>query len=72
VWRLEEELDRDIFFAESLQGKLYSEHRAKEAIAGTGDFKIGGNVIRFVKYADGLVLLAKEEPAQQRMIDWII
>jgi hypothetical protein len=33
-----------------------------------GDFKIG-QVIRSVKYADGLVLLAKEETALQCRID---
>jgi hypothetical protein len=72
LWRLEEELDRDTVFADSLQVTLYSENCAKEAVAGTGNFKIGGKVIRCVKYADGLVLLAKEELAVQRMINWII
>ena len=31
-----------------------------EALEGFGDFKIGGKVLRTVKYADDLVLLAKE------------
>ena len=33
---------------------------------------MGGKVIRFVKYAYGLLLLAKEEPTLQWMINWII
>jgi hypothetical protein len=39
---------------------LYSEYLTKEAFYGFGDFKIGGQVIRTFKYADDLVLLAKE------------
>jgi hypothetical protein len=44
----------------------------KEALEGFGDFKIGGQVIRTVKYADDLVLLAKEETVLQSMIDRLI
>ena len=40
---------------------LYSEYLTKEALEGLGDFKIGGQIIHTVKYADDLVLLAKEE-----------
>jgi hypothetical protein len=40
---------------------FYSECLTKEALEGFGDFKIGGQIIRTVKYADDLVLLAKEE-----------
>jgi hypothetical protein len=40
---------------------LYSEYLTKEATEGFGDFKIGGQVIRILKYAEYLVLLAKEE-----------
>jgi hypothetical protein len=40
---------------------LYSEYHTKEALEGFGDFKITGHVICTVKYADGFVLLAKEE-----------
>jgi hypothetical protein len=72
LWRLEEELDRDNFFADSVQVTSYSEYCAKEAVAGTGNFKTGEKVICCVKYADGLVLLAKEETALQRKINWII
>jgi hypothetical protein len=48
---------------------LYSEYLTKEALEGFGDFKIGGQVIRFVQYAAELVLLAKEETVLQIMID---
>jgi hypothetical protein len=48
---------------------LYSEYLTKEAIEGFGDFKIGGQVIRTVKYADDLVLLAREEKVLQGMVD---
>jgi hypothetical protein len=40
---------------------LYSEYLTKEALEGLRDFKIGGQIIHTVKYADDLVLLAKEE-----------
>jgi hypothetical protein len=33
------------------------------------DFKIGGQIINTLKYADDLVLLAKEEKVLQDMID---
>jgi hypothetical protein len=36
---------------------------------GFGDFKIGGKIIYTEKYADALVLLAKEEKVLQDMID---
>jgi hypothetical protein len=38
----------------------------------SGDCKIGGQVIHTVKYADDLVLLAKEEKMLQDMIDKLI
>jgi hypothetical protein len=38
-------------------------------LEGFGDFKIGGQIINTVKYADELVLLAKEEKVLQDMID---
>jgi hypothetical protein len=40
---------------------LYHEYLTNEAPKGFGDFKIGGQVICTVNYADDLVLLAKEE-----------
>ena len=48
---------------------LYSECHTKEALEGFGDFKIGGKIIHTVKYADELVLLAKEEKVLQDMIN---
>jgi hypothetical protein len=43
-----------------------------EALEGLEDFKIGGQIIHIVKYADDLVLLAKEEKVLQDMIDKLI
>jgi hypothetical protein len=40
---------------------LYSEYLIKEALEEFGNFKIGGQVIRTMKYADKLVLLANRE-----------
>jgi hypothetical protein len=47
---------------------LYSGYLTKSC-EGFGDLKIGGQVICPVKYADDLVLLAKEEMVLQGMID---
>ena len=44
---------------------LYGEHLTKEALGGFGDFKRGGQAFRTMKYADELVLLAKEEAVLQ-------
>ena len=51
---------------------LYSECLSKEALEGFGNFKIGGQIIQTVKYADDLVLMAKEETVLQGMIDKLI
>jgi hypothetical protein len=51
---------------------LYSECFTKEALEEFGDVKIGGQIIHTVKYADELVLLAKEEKVLQDMIDKLI
>ena len=51
---------------------LYSECLTKEALEGFGDFKIGGRIINTLKYADDLVLLAKEEKVLKDMIDKLI
>jgi len=40
-----------------------------QALDGIGDFNIGGQIIHIVKYADDLVLTAKEETVLQGMID---
>lgn len=51
---------------------LYSECLTKEALNGLGDFKVGGQIIQTVKYADDLVLMAKEETVLQGMIDRLV
>jgi len=51
---------------------LYSEYLTKEALEGLGDFKIGGQIIHTVKYADDLVLLTKGKKVLQDMIDKLI
>ena len=51
---------------------LYSEFLTKEALDGLGDFNIGGQIIQTLKYADDLVLMAKEEKVLQGMIDTLI
>jgi hypothetical protein len=54
------------------KSNLHSECLTKEALEAFGDFKIGGQIIHTVKYADDLVLLAKEEIVLQDMIDKLI
>ena len=56
----------------SILFNVYSEFLTKEALEGFGDLKIGGKIIHAVKYADDLVLLAKEEKALEDMIDKLI
>jgi len=51
---------------------LYSESLTKEALDGLGDFNIGEQIIQNLKYADDLVLMAKEETVLQGMIDKLI
>jgi hypothetical protein len=51
---------------------LYSKYVTKEALKEFGVFKIGGKIIHTVKYADELVLLAKEEKVLEDMIDKLI
>ena len=51
---------------------LYSECLTKKILDGLGDFNIGGQIIQTVKYADDLVLMAKEEMVLQGMIDKLI
>jgi len=48
---------------------LYSKCFTKEVLEGFGDSKIGGQIIHTVKYADELVLLAKEGNMLQDMTD---
>jgi hypothetical protein len=47
---------------------LYSECLTKGDLEGCEDFKIWGQIIHTVKYADDLVLLAKEEEVLQDII----
>ena len=49
-----------------------SEYLTKEALERLGDFKIGGHIICTVKYADNLVLLAKEEKVLWSLNDRLI
>jgi hypothetical protein len=51
---------------------LYNECLTNETLEGLGDFKIGGQIIHTVKYADDLVLMAKEEMVLQDTIDKLI
>jgi len=51
---------------------FYSECLTKEALEGFRDFKIRGQITHTVKYADDLVLLAKDEMVLQDMIDKLI
>ena len=51
---------------------LYSECITKKAVEAFGDFKIDGQIIHTVKYADDLVLLAKDEKVLHDMIDKLI
>ena len=56
----------------SILFNLYSKCLTKEALDGLGDFKVGGQIIQTVKYADDLVLIAKKEMVLQGMIDKLI
>jgi hypothetical protein len=52
--------------------KLYSDCLSKEALEEFGGFRAGGHVIRSVKCADGLELLAEEEILLHGVIDRLI
>jgi hypothetical protein len=51
---------------------FYSECLTKEALEGFGDFRLVGQVIHTVKYANDFVLLARKEAVLQGMIERII
>ena len=51
---------------------LYSEYLINETVESCGNFKIGRQGTRTVKYADDLVLLAKETAVLQGMIERLI
>ena len=55
-----------------IQFNLYNECLTKEVVEWFGDFKIGGQIIHTVKYAEDLMLLAEEEKVLQDMIDKLI
>jgi hypothetical protein len=64
---LEEKLETS---SSSILLNLYSKYLTNEALDRFGDLKIG-QVIHIVKYADNVVLPAKEEVVLQGMIDMI-
>jgi hypothetical protein len=68
VSRLEEELDKDAvchhFYSTYILNTL-----PRKLLEGFGDFKVGGQIIRTVRYADDPVFLAKEETIVQSMTD---
>ena len=49
---------------------LCSECLTKEALEGSGDFTVGGQIIHTVKYADDLLILSKEGKGLQDMMEW--
>jgi hypothetical protein len=51
---------------------LHRECLTKEALEKSGDFKLGEKIIHTVKYADDLVLLAREGKVLQDRIDRLI
>jgi hypothetical protein len=53
----------------AVKKNLYCECLTKDALEDLGDFKVGGQIINIVRYADDLVLLAKEETLLQDMTD---
>jgi hypothetical protein len=50
---------------------IYSEYVTQEALEGLGDFKVGRQIISTMRYADDLVLLAKEETILHSLIDML-
>jgi len=61
-----------IFKLSPILFNLHSECLIKEALDGLGDSNIGGQIIQTVKYADDLVLMAREEMVLHGMIDKLI
>jgi hypothetical protein len=56
-----------LFVADSIH--LFQEYHTEKALEGFRDIKIEGQIIRTAKYADDLVLLAKEEAVLHNMIE---
>jgi len=67
---LEEELDKDAVFQQFCSTRTVNALPRK--LEWFGDFKIGGKILHTVKYANELLLLAKEEKVLQDLIDKII
>jgi hypothetical protein len=60
---------RQVCYLSPILFNLYRECLTEKTLEGFGDFKIGWQIIQTVKYADDLVLLAKEEKMLLDMID---
>jgi len=56
----------------SILFNLYDFYLTKEAVEGFGEFKTGRQVICTAKYADELVILAREETVLQCVIERLI
>jgi hypothetical protein len=63
---------RQRFCLSPLLFNLYSECFTQNALEGLGGFKVGGQIISAVIYADDLVLLVKKGKVLQIMIDKLI
>ena len=57
------------FYLPPILFNLYEQPVASETLEGSGDFRIGNQVLGAVKYADDLVVRTTEEPVFQIMID---
>lgn len=51
---------------------LYGEWLAREALKGCGNFRIGGRLINTIKYADDLVVLARNQRQLQYMMNRLV
>ena len=51
---------------------IYGESLANEALENRGNLKVGGEVIKTIKYADDLAVMAHDESELQRMIDNLV
>jgi hypothetical protein len=58
-----------MMFLSPILFNLWCAFLTNEGLEGSGDFRIGRETIRAVKYADDLVLLAKEETVLQGVTD---
>ena len=58
-----------LFVTNSVQLVQRMPYKGSPPMLKSPDFNIGGQIIKTVKYADELVLMAKEETVLQGMID---